>query len=448
MQEKRYGLMTAITMITGIVIGSGIFFKADDVLRYTGGNMLLGIVVFVVAAIAIIFGSLTISQLAAKTDSPGGIIGYVEQFVGKQAASAFGWFQMVLYFAPIIAVIAWVSGLFICQLFAIEPTPIISNAIGAIALLSIFGMNALSAALGGIFQNASMFIKLVPLAIIAFVGVFFGSPAHIISSDIQSLPQTMQSSSWIAAFSPIAFSYDGWSVATTICHEIKNSKRNLPIAMIVAPIAVLTCYLLFFIGLTSLVGVDNVLEQGNDSVFTAANQVFGKIGANLILVFVVISVLGTLNGLALAFIQLPYSLAIRNMLPYSKQFTKMSKRFGHMPVYSALLAICLSLFWLVINYVTQEAAMVGDVSEVPVGLSYIMFGVLYITVIRMYKKGEIKSKFMGFVVPSLAILGSLMIIAGTVTHPSFWFFVVVTVIIGAIGYYYGGGKVSKYGRAN
>lgn len=438
MQEKRYGIVTAITMITGIVIGSGIFFKSDDVLRYTNGNMLLGIVVFTVAAIAIIFGSLTISQLAAKTDSPGGIIGYMEQFVSKKAASSFGWFQMILYFAPIIAVVAWVTGLYMCQLFQIEATPLTSNVIGAVILLMIFFMNTLSAALGGIFQNTAMIIKLVPLAIIAFAGLFFGNPTHIIANDIETLPRTLESSSWVAAFAPIAFSFDGWSVATTICHEIKNSKRNLPIALVVAPVAVLVCYLLYFIGVTSLVGVDTVMEQGNKSVDLAANQVFGSIGARLIVVFVVISILGTLNGLTLAFIQLPYSLAIRNMLPCSKQLTRTSKHFGHMPIYSAMVAFLLSMFWLVINYLTQRANMIGDVSEVPVGLAYIAFIILYVTVFRLCKKGEIKGKFMGYVVPCFAILGSFIIISGTVTHPSFWIFVIVCVIICSIGYYYGG----------
>ena len=425
-------------MITGIVIGSGIFFKSDDVLRYTNGNMVLGIVVFIVAAIAIIFGSLAISTLAAKTDSPGGIIGYADQFINKRAASAFGWFQMVLYFGPIIAVVAWVTGLYLCQLFQIEPTPLASSLVGAITLFVIFIINALSAALGGVIQNAAMLIKLIPLAIIAFVGLFTGEPTQIIAKDLQTLPQTMQASSWITAFAPIAFSFDGWSVATTICHEIKNSKRNLPIALIVAPIAVLSCYLLYFVGITSLVGVSTVMEQGNESVYTAANQVFGSIGAKLILIFVVISVLGTLNGLTLGFIQLPYSLGIRNMLPGSKYLTKTSKRFGNMPVYSALFALVLSVFWLIINYLTQSASMIGDVSEVPIGLSYVIYILLYITVIRLGKKGQVKGKFMAYVVPAFAIVGSLIILAGTVTHPSFWLFVIITVALCSLGYYYGG----------
>ncbi|MDD5936846.1 MAG: APC family permease [Clostridiales bacterium] len=436
MQEKKYGLLTAITMITGIVIGSGIFFKSDDVLRYTNGNMFLGIIVFAVAAIAIVFGSLTIAQLASRTDAPGGIVGYMESFVNRKVAGAAGWFQMFLYFAPIIGVVAWVTGLYMCQLFQIESTIKNSSLIAAIMLALVFGANALSAALGGFIQNAAMIIKLIPLIIFAIAGILFGKPMEIAQNDFSTLSQTVSSSHWVAAFAPIAFSYDGWSVATTICHEIKNSRKNLPLAMIIAPITVLACYLLYFVGITSLVGVETVLKQGNDSVYTAASQIFGGIGAKLILIFVIISVLGTLNGLVLAFIQLPYSLAIRNMVPCSKLLTKQSKHFGHMPVYSALLAFGLCLFWLIINYFTQENGMVGDVSEVPVCLSYLLFSVLYIMVMKLRKQGEIKSNMMGYVVPSLAILGSVIIVGGTITHPSFMFFVIISVIVSTTGYWY------------
>ena len=74
-------------MITGIVIGSGIFFKADDILRYANGNVFLGVIIFSVAAIAVVFGALTISQLAIRTDKPGGLVSYAEDFVGTGASS-------------------------------------------------------------------------------------------------------------------------------------------------------------------------------------------------------------------------------------------------------------------------------------------------------------------------------------------------------------------------
>ena len=66
MKTREYSLFTAITMIVGTVIGSGIFFKSDNILVYTNGDILKGVLVFTLAAVGIIFGSLTISVLASN----------------------------------------------------------------------------------------------------------------------------------------------------------------------------------------------------------------------------------------------------------------------------------------------------------------------------------------------------------------------------------------------
>ena len=61
-------------MIVGICIGSGIFFKSDNILIATNGNIAIGIILFIIAAMAIIFGSLTIGMLAQMTDQPGDVL--------------------------------------------------------------------------------------------------------------------------------------------------------------------------------------------------------------------------------------------------------------------------------------------------------------------------------------------------------------------------------------
>ena len=117
MKKNQYSLFTAITMIVGIVIGSGIFFKSDNILHATGGSISLGVLVFCLAAVAIIFGSLTISELASRNSKAGGIISYAEDCYGKQMACSFGWFQTFLYLPTIIAVVSWVTGIYTCLLF-------------------------------------------------------------------------------------------------------------------------------------------------------------------------------------------------------------------------------------------------------------------------------------------------------------------------------------------
>ncbi|MFT4146321.1 MAG: amino acid permease [Mobilitalea sp.] len=435
MEKRRYGLFTAITMITGIVIGSGIFFKADNVLSYTNGNVMLGIIIFVVAAIAIVFGCLAISQLAVLTDKPGGLISYTEEFVGIGPSCAFGWFQTFLYLPTLAAIVAWVSGIYICQLFGIEFSMEVTVLIGTGCLIVLFIMNALSAKLGGYFQNASMIIKMIPLVIIAVAGLIFGNPSEVTSESIETFKTATTSFGWVAAFAPIAFSFDGWIVSTSICHEIKNSKRNLPLALTISPLVILVLYLAYFVGISAYVGPETILSQGDESTFIAATNLFGDLGAKIILIFVIISVLGTVNGLVLGFIRMPYSMALRNMIPGSN-WLKKEDEATQMPINSAVFAFILSILWMGIHYITQKKSMRGDVSEIAIGVSYLNYIVLYVTVMRLAKKGTIKGIWKGYIIPVLAIIGSLVILSGSVTHPLFIYYFIICLAIILSGYLY------------
>ncbi len=440
--KRNYSLLTAITMITGIVIGSGIFFKADNVLEYANGNIFLGVIIFCVAAIAVVFGSLTISQLAIRTDKPGGMVSYAEDFVGKGAATMFGWFESFLYLPTLDAVVAWASGIYVSQLLGYADFSVTRNTIiGFIMVTFFYLINALSARLGGWFQNGSMFIKLIPLVLIAVLGLAFGNPvAEMDAASGAALTKSMAGLGFLGAFGPMAFSFDGWIVSTSVCHEIKNSKRNLPIALSVAPIFVLIVYIAYFLGITSYLGPDQVLALEDASVFTAATGLFGAHGAKLVLIAVVISILGTVNGVSLGLIRLPYSLALRNMMPFSNVFKKENKKLGGMPLNSGLLVYVLSIFYLLINNAvlnSKNEFIAGlDISEISICVLYLIYIVLYVAVIKLAKKGEIKNKFLGYVAPVLAIIGSLIIFSGSVVKASFFIYALVCLLFLGVAYLY------------
>lgn len=440
-ENKKYGLLTSITMIMGIVIGSGIFFKADDVLNYTQGNVILGILIFIVAAIAIIFGCLSISQLATKTDKPGGIISYAEEFVNKETSSAFGWFQIFLYMPALVAIVGFVAALYIFQLFGIDASLMQMVLLGTGIFSVIFLINILSSKLGGYFQNIAMLIKLIPLILIVIFGFIKGNPVEVLNADIQSLKNGAIGLGLLAAFGPIAFSFDGWVVSTSISNEIKNSKRNLPLALIISPILVLILYVLYFIGISVLVGPQEVLNLGNESLNKAANIIFGQFGAKVILIFVIISVLGTCNGLVLGFIRLPHSLAIRNMIPFSKNISEKTK--NGVLLNSSILSFILSLIWMVIHYFYSKSELPGDIGEIAITVSYLNYVVLYFTIIKLTSKGEIKNKFMGYFCPIMASLGSLIILLGGLTNKLFVYYVLVCVSVMILGYLYTKLKLKK-----
>lgn len=414
--KNKYGLLTCIAMIVGVVIGSGIFFKSDNILVATNGNIFLGAVAFCIAAISIIFGSLTMAELASRTDKAGGIISYAEDSYNGGVACAFGWFQAFLYYPALTAVVCYVVGIYVCMLFNIPSTLETKAIIGLISTLILFAMNALSKKLAGYFQTSSTFIKLIPLILIGLAGFIFGKPSMALDVSLSEFT----SATWLSALIPIVFAFDGWIVATSISHEVKNAKRNVPLALICAPLAILAIYLLYFVGISIYLGPETIISTGDQHVELAASMLFGTWASKGILVFVIISVAGTANGLMMGLYQLPYSLAIRGMFPCSDKVSKVNDKWG-IPVLSYLVGVGAILFWTVMNFFAAKYNLLpgSDVSEIAITLNYVLFILLYAQVLRLGIKGEIKSFWRGKFNPVLAIIGSLIILYVGLLNPLF-----------------------------
>ncbi|MDU6360993.1 MAG: amino acid permease [Clostridiales bacterium] len=419
MKKTEYGLFTTIGMIVGIVIGSGIFFRSDNILIATGGSISLGILVFCLAAISIIFGSLTISELATRSTKTGGIIAYAEDTCNNYIACAFGWFHTFLYYPTLICVVSWVIGIYSSLLFGIEATLITQVLIGFVIMCILFICNILSAKLGGYFQNLATVIKLLPLFIIGIAGIVAGDPTHITPSQAP----VVESAGWIAAITPIAFAFDGWIIATSLGHEIKDAKKNLKIALIFAPLFILVIYLLYFVGISMYVGPETVMSMGDAHVDAAALKLLGPLGSKVILTFVIISVMGTVNGLIMGLLRLPYSLSLRGMFPRSEQISKTREGLSF-SLSGALVAFILCVFWMFIHYFTQKYNILqnSDVSEIAITINYVLYIILYLKVFQMGQKGEIQGFWRGKMNPILAICGSLMILIGSMGNSNFWIY--------------------------
>ena len=441
--KRKYGLFTSIAMIVGIVIGSGIFFKSDNILVATGGDVGLGVLVFCLAALAIVFGSLTLSELASRTEKPGGIIAYANEFSGEKMACSFGWFQTFIYYPTLVAIVGWVVGIYINIYFGRENTLESQVLIGYAFIIICYAYNILSPRFGGFFQNAAMVIKLIPLIMIAIAGLIFGNPQASFEGTA-ALGSGGGGFLWLAALGPIAFSFDGWIISTSISHEIKNAKRNLPLALIAAPLAILVLYVLYFVGITSFVGPKEIIAIGDSHVDIAAQAIFGGFGAKLMLIFIIISVMGTVNGVILGSIRLPYSLALRKMLPGSEKLAKIESRLD-VPVNSGLFSFAIASFWLLAHYLTQKYNLLpnSDISEIAIAMSYLLYILLYFKVYGLYKAGELKSRVRGIVFPLLVSLGSLIILTGSMQNKLFPLYAGICLAVIGLSLLFWKNKVSK-----
>ncbi len=434
-EKGSYGLFTTVTMIIGICIGSGIFFKSDNILVATGGSVLLGVVVFLLGATGIVFGGLCFSELAARTDKPGGVIAYMDEFASGKFACGMGWFQIFIYFPTITAVVSWVVGIYVCLLFGWQGTLERQMLIGFAYLTFSFLLNWSSAKLGGWFQSFATVSKMIPLVLIAVCGLFFGNPAE----GFRSIPaQTLGGTAWLAAVGPVAYSFDGWAVSTSIAPEIKDSKRTLPKALIIAPIFVLLTYIAYFVGVTSFLGPQRVMELQDAHVYVVAEKLLGGFGGRVLLIFVIIAVMGTVNGLVLGYIRMPHSMAVRGgMFPFADRLAGENQKAG-VSLGSAAFCYLITAVWLAVHYVTSKFNLLpnSDISEISIVMSYLFYIILYYQVFSLYRKGKIHSAFRGVFVPVMATLGSVFILSGGLQSRLFVFYAAFCLFVVALAFWY------------
>lgn len=420
--EKRYGLLTAICMVVGIVIGSGVFFKAQSVLSHTNGNVPLGIIAWLIGGLVMILCALNFANLGTRYEKVNGLVDYAEATMGSRYAYLTGWFATVLYYPSMTSVLAWISARYTLELFGIhEIAGGLCMSLACFYLCLSFTVNALAPKLAGKFQVSTTFLKLIPLVLMAVVGLIVGlangNTVHEFTAPIITGENGLGTGGMIfVAAVATAFAYEGWIIATTINSELKDAKRNLPIALIVGCSVIVVVYIVYYIGLAGAAPVEALMESGANVAFLS---VFGKIGGTLLYVFVVISCLGTLNGLMLANQRGMYSLAIRNEGPKPEVMAEVSTTVN-MPVNSAIIALVINGFWIFYFYGANlyPTPLFGvlsfDSSELPIITIYALYIPMFIRVICMHGK---EGAFKNVLLPILGIVSSLfMVVAAVYAH--------------------------------
>lgn len=437
--EKKYGLLTAIAMVVGIVIGSGVFFKAEAVLKATGGNMPLGIAAWVIVGIIMIVCSYTFATMATKYEKVNGVVDYAEMTVGKKYGYYVGWFMAMIYSPTLTSVLAWVSARYTCVLLGWDITGGACMAISCFYLVASYALNSLSPILAGKFQVTTTVIKLIPLALMAVVGTIIGLSNGMTVHNFTHVADASVSAGGglFASVVAVAFAYEGWIIATSINAELKDSKRNLPKALIWGSLIVVAVYVLYYIGLSGVVTTETLMKSGQAGAMLAFQQIFGSVGGSLIFVFVIISCLGTLNGLMLGCTRGLYSLAIRDCGPKPKVFAQVDK-ITNMPTNSSIFGVLLCGFWLLYFYGANLGAspwfgpFCFDTSELPIVTLYAAY--IPIFIMLMVKEKEL-STLKRFIMPILATAGCVfMIVAACFAHGiSVVFYLIVFAVIMLIG---------------
>ena len=450
--ERKYGLFTAICMVAGIVIGSGVFFKAQTILQKTGGDMPLGVLAWIIGGAIMMVCLLTFSFMGQKYERVNGIVDYAEATVGKRYGYLMGWFVATIYYPAMTSVLGWVTARYTLEfIVSVNPDfPMIIPAtqggciigpecivLSLLILCFAYAVNALSPKLAGKFQTSTTVIKLIPLGLMAVVGIIYGLANGMLVENFQTpaVVEGISDNPIFAAVCSTAFAYEGWIIATSINAEIKDSKKNLPKALIIGGIIIAAAYILYYVGVAGGATNQELINQGATVAFS---NIFGGVLGNVLKLFIAISCFGTTNGLMLACCRGMYAVAARGEGPKPEVFGQVDSK-TNMPGNSSVVGLLLVAVWFGYFYLSNLAQtwtgpFVFDSSELPIITIYLMYLPILIQWMRKEKEQSVLKRF---VLPVLALCGSaFMVVASVYSHRwgCFWYLIVFFVImtIGAL----------------
>lgn len=432
--HKKYGLLTAICMVVGIVVGSGVFFKAQTILQKTEGNMVMGIWAWLIGGAIMLCCIAAFSIMATKYEKVNGIVDYAEATVGRKYGYVVGWFLTIIYYPTLTSVLAWLSArytlVFLTSAFpdtfrlvvpASEGGCVIGPecmALSVLFLCAAYAINALSPKIAGHFQVATTIIKLIPLVLMAVVGIIVGlvSGNGVLVENLANPGAATTGNPLFGAIVATAFAYEGWIIATSINAELKDAKKNLPIALISGGIIIVAIYLFYYIGVAGGATVNDLMNEGATVAYL---NIFGGAFGNILNLFVAISCMGTLNGLMLGCTRGVYAVAVRNEGPHPEMFKQVDK-VTNMPNNASIFGLLLCGFWFFFFYGSNLAAFSWfglfsfDSSELPIVTIY----ALYIPIFIMFmKKATDLNGVRRFLMPILGLCGSVfMVFAAIYAH--------------------------------
>lgn len=417
--KKKYNLFTAIAMVVGIIVGSGVFFKASGVLQAVEGNMMLSILAWLLGGLVMIVSAYTFSLIAANSKKSGELADMAEQTVGRKHSFIQSWYCTIIYYPLLVGVLGWVCADFTCVLFGINSTLVIVI-LSFVYVIVMFIFNMIVPKIAGYFQISTTIIKLIPLVIMAIGGVLYGfiSKDGFIVENFTSTTMFFGNKGFLGALCGTCFAYEGWIVATTISKELKDPKKTLPRALVIGTIVVLAIYIFYYIGLSGTFANSDFIANGNSQILAAFNKITGGFGGTILYIFVVISCLGTLNGLCMGTARNFKSIADTDNGPKPELFKTINK--FNMNTASTVCGFILSLVWTMIWLIMLYIGLIGgktwgiDISELVIIFVYATYIPMYISIIR---KREDLNVFNRFIMPIFAILAAvLMIVAALLSH--------------------------------
>ncbi len=332
--KREVGLLDAVSLVAGTMIGSGIFIVSADITRHVGSaGWLIGI--WVITGIMTLIAAVSYGELGAMFPKAGGQYLFLKEAYSDFVGFLYGWsFFTVIQTGSIAAVgvaFAKFTSYLIPQiseeviLMSAGPLQISSAQLLSLSIIILLTyINTRGAKDGKTVQTFLTVIKIASLIGIIIFG-FWALKPEVWANNWQNawtmqkmnVDGSFESYTIVATLGAIAaamvgsvFSSDSWHCATSIAGEIKNPQRNVGLSLFIGALTVITIYIIINIVYLGVLPLNEIAFAKSDRVgVAAADIIFGSTGTIIIAVMIMISCFGCVNGLILAGPRVYYTMA-------------------------------------------------------------------------------------------------------------------------------------------
>jgi APA family basic amino acid/polyamine antiporter len=402
--KKDLGLIAAIALVVGMVIGSGIFMKPGKVIA-AAGDSTMGLLAWFLGGSITLAAGLTIAELGSQIPRTGGLYTYLDEVYGKFSGYLFGWVQTLIYGPAVIGALGLYFATLLIPFFHLGDTARLPIAIASVVFLS--SINCIGARYGGWIQSGATAGKLIPIALIAIFGLVKGD------QDIFGVTSGVsQAAGMGSAILATLWAYDGWIGVGFVAGEMKNPAKQLPQAIVIGLGIVMLAYMSVNLALLHVLPASEIVSLGQHAAGTVAGWLFGGMGGRLISIGILVSIFGTLNGYILTNARVPYAMAIRGQFPGSDWMGQIHNACGT-PVNAIIVQTILAIMFMSVG----DPDRLTDIAMFAVWVFYIF---AFAAVFKLRKTNVAATRpysVPGYpVVPAVAIIGAAYIVISTIMN--------------------------------
>jgi amino acid transporter len=309
--RRVIGFFGGTALIVGITIGSGIF-RTPPTIAGLVPNPLVIMGLWTAFGIISICGALTLAELSSLLPQPGGEYVFLREAYGDAAAFVFGWLSMLVTTPTAVAALATVFSEFLLNLLGKPGDPARVQMIATAAIIALTFANVRGARVGAAVSEVTTLVKVTALAAI-ILGAFLlgeGSVSNFAEGGV------VHGSGLARAVAAVIWTYDGWIAVSMIAGEVVAPERLMKRIIIAGMLIIVTLYIGANLAYLYMMPVSIMAEQKEAIARTVMTAIAGPIGGTVIMLAIITSVFGALNGNMLSKPRVTYAMA-RDGLTFS-----------------------------------------------------------------------------------------------------------------------------------